>query len=164
MALSKGAATCCRDVPIKIKFWRSIITLLKSKYHYSPGRGNLNHHLGSLQSDLRSVGLLVLNLSCINNHLWTYTHTHTPTSVCLLTECVSSLPFISGSGQEQAHLVQQLYRNIDTTSTVFVSRQVFQLRNHFLQRNTSQYTLLKNKTDMDFGQTSETACCPLCYL
>lgn len=36
---------------------------------YSPCRRNLDHHLGSLQSDLGSIGLLVLNLRSIDNHL-----------------------------------------------------------------------------------------------
>lgn len=45
------------------------INILLSFLMYSPCRGNLNHHLGSLQSDLGSIGLLVLNLSCVNDHL-----------------------------------------------------------------------------------------------
>lgn len=36
---------------------------------YSPCRRNLDHHLGSLHSDLGSIGLLVLNLRSIDNHL-----------------------------------------------------------------------------------------------
>lgn len=36
---------------------------------FLPCGGNLHHHLGAFKSDLWSVGLLVLNLSCINNHL-----------------------------------------------------------------------------------------------
>lgn len=36
---------------------------------FLPCRGNLDHHLGTFQSDLGSIGFFVLNLSCINNHL-----------------------------------------------------------------------------------------------
>lgn len=34
-----------------------------------PCRGDLHHHLGTLKSDLGSIGLLILDLSSINNHL-----------------------------------------------------------------------------------------------
>lgn len=44
-------------------------TALKTKCLDLPRRGDLDHHLGTLKSDLGSIGLLVLNLSCINNHL-----------------------------------------------------------------------------------------------
>lgn len=36
---------------------------------FLPCGGNLDHHLGTFQSDLGRVGFFVLNLSCINNHL-----------------------------------------------------------------------------------------------
>lgn len=53
-----------------------LLPLKQSLLMCSPCGGNLDHHLGSLKSDLWSVGLLVLNLGCINNHL--LGHRNTP--------------------------------------------------------------------------------------
>lgn len=39
-----------------------------------PCRGDLDHHLGTLKSDLGSIGLFILDLSSINNHLLRQSH------------------------------------------------------------------------------------------